>query len=246
VLGNVGLAGNEVVFEGGTVDGWMRIAGDKITMDGSVTNFVELYGNNFFFGEDYSPSSKTSIITNKQINAEDLDNAPADLAISVEKETWGAALLFSIWLYVSMLIIGTVLTLVFPVTTGDLYRFSTERYFRNTGIGFISFLAIPVVIFILLILILTIPLSVMIILLYGLSLFISFLLVGLTLGTKSIRFLKTEEKYSDYFWGLALGMVLIGLLSALPFAGIVINGLLIFFGLGTLISYIWQLRTNTL
>lgn len=247
IRGNVALAGNEVIFEGGTIDGWMRVSGNEITLDGTVQNFVELYGNEFTFGDNYTPYSSTSITTPREITPEELGNAPADLKIAVEKEeTWGAALLFSVWFYVSMLIIGVVLIFVFPETTVDLFRFSTERYFRNTGIGFLLFIVIPIVIVILLILILTIPLSVMIMLLYGLSLFISFLLVALALGTQSIRYFRKEEKFADYFWGIALGMVLIGILTALPFAGPIINILLIFFGLGTLLSYLWQLRANTM
>lgn len=247
IRGNVALAGNEIIFQGGTVDGWMRVSGNEITLDGTVRNFVELYGNDFIFGDNYNPSSSTSITTAREITREEIENAPADLKIEVEKEeTWGAALLFSIWFYVSMLIIGVVLIFIFRETTTDLYRFSTERYFRNTGLGFLLFLVIPISIILLFILILTIPLSVMIMMLYGLALFISFLLVALTLGTGSIRYFKTEDKFADYFWGLALGMILIGILSALPYAGPFINILLIFFGLGTLLSYLWQLRVNTM
>lgn len=247
IRGNVGLAGNEVIFEGGTIDGWLRVAGNEITLDGTVRRFVELYGNSFIFGDNYAPSSSTSITTQREITAEEIGNAPADLKIVVEKEeSWGATLLISIWFYVSMLIIGIILLLIFRQTTTDLYRFSTESYFRNTGIGFLLFLMIPIVIIILLVLVLTIPLSVMIILLYGLALFFSFLLVALTLGTRSIRFFKAEEHFADYFWGLALGMLLIGILTALPYAGPIINIILIFFGLGTLLTYLWQLRGNTM
>jgi hypothetical protein len=246
IRGNVALAGNEIIFEGGTVDGWFRAYGNEINLDGTVRNFVELHGNTFTFGDNYSPASGTSITTARKITTEEIENAPVNLKIVVEKEeTWGAALLFSIWFYVSMLIIGIVLLLIFRQTTVDLYRFSTESYFRNTGIGLLSFILIPIAIILLLILVLTIPLSVMIILLYGLALFISFLLVAFTLGTRSIRYFKAEEKFADYFWGLALGMILIGILNALPYAGPFINLLLIFFGLGTLLSYLWQLRINT-
>jgi hypothetical protein len=86
----------------------------------------------------------------------------------------------------------------------------------------------------------------MIMMLYGLGLFVSFLLVALTLGTRSIRFIKKEESFSDYVWGLALGMILIGVLTALPYAGPFINLILIFFGLGTLLSYFWNLRSNAI
>jgi len=247
--GNVALAGNEIFFEGGNINGWLRIAGNEITLNGTVNNYIELYGNEFRFGDQFLPLSATNITTSREITREELENAPEDLNIIIEKpeqEAWGAALLFSIWFYVSMLIIGIILIYLFKETTTDIFRYSTEHYFRNTGIGFLLFLGIPISILILFILVLTIPLSVMIMMLYGLGLFVSFLLVALTLGTRSIRFIKNEESFSDYVWGLALGMILIGVLTALPYAGPFINLILIFFGLGTLLSYFWNLRSNAI
>ncbi|HKK45424.1 MAG TPA: hypothetical protein VJ964_07875, partial [Balneolaceae bacterium] len=67
---------------------------------------------------------------------------------------------------------------------------------------------------------------------------------ALTLGTISIRLFKSEESFSDFYWGLALGIIIILILSALPYVGWVINLLLIFFGLGTLTSYFWKMRQN--
>ena len=247
IRGNAALAGNEVIFEGGNINGWIRIAGNEITVNGTAGNYVELYGNKFTFGPNYNPASSTTITSSREISREDIENAPADLNIVVEKprNTWGA-LLVSVWFYISMLIIGILLILIFRETTGDLYRYATERYFRNTGIGLLLFLGIPIAIILLLILVLTIPLSIMITMLYGLALFMGFLLVALTVGTHTIRFFRTEETFSDYFWGLGLGIIIIGILSALPYAGPFINLLLIFFGLGTLLSYLWQLRYNSI
>lgn len=248
IMGNMALAGNDITFEGATVDGWSRIAGNDIMINGTAKNFVELYGNSIAFGENYNPGSSTTISTPREITREEIPNAPEDLNIIVEEpdEAWGAALLFSIWFYVSMLIIGILLILVFPETTTDLYRFSAERYLRNTGTGLLLFIGIPIAVIILLILILTIPLSFVVMMLYALALFISFLLVATTLGTRSIRFFKSSEAYADYLWGVGLGMILIGILTALPYAGPFINLILLFFGLGTLMSYFWQLRGNSI
>lgn len=245
IHGNVAVAGNEVTFEGGTIDGWVRASGNSIKLDGTVGNYVELYGNEFTFGDNYRPASGTTITTTHDLNREELGNAPNDLQIVVNKEdTWGAALFFSIWFYVSLLITGILLMLIFRETTNDLHRFSTENYFRNTGVGFLLFIGIPIAAIILLVLVLTIPLSLLLMTLYGITLFIGYLLVSMTLGTLGIRFFKSQNTFSDYYWGLALGMIIILILSAIPFVGWVINLLLIFFGLGTLSSYFWKMRQN--
>ena len=246
--GNVALAGNEIIIEQAAIEGWMRVAGNEISVNGTVNNYVELYGSSFEFGPNYNPGSVTTITTSGELNRQDLPNAPEELNIIVEEadQAWLPALLFSIWFYIAMLIIGILLMLLFRETTADLYRFATERYLRNTGIGLVVFLAIPIAVVILMILVLTIPLSIFIMILYGLALFVGFLLVAVILGTRAIRYVKSEETFSDYIWGLALGMILIGLLSALPYAGPFINLALIFLGLGTLLSYFWQLRFNSI
>lgn len=248
ISGNVGLAGNEVIFENGIIEGWVRITGNTIFLDGSISGIVKLYGNDFTFGKNYHPLSATIVNTSHRITESDLPNAPNDLNINIEEkeENWGVALLFGVWFYISTLIIGFLIILLFRNTTGDLYRFSTENYFKNTGIGILLFLGIPIVITLFLVLVVTIPLSIMIMTLYGLTLFLGFLLVALSLGTSSIRYFKSEETFADYYWGLALGIILIFLLSVLPYAGPVINLILIFLGLGTLLSYFWQMRGNAI
>lgn len=245
IHGNAALAGNRVIFEGGTIDGWMRVSGADVKLNGSVGNYVELYGNNFTFGDNYRPQSGTTITATEELDADEMGKPPEDLQIVVDKENmWGAAFFVSIWFYVSLLITGILLMLIFKQTTIDMHRFSTEHYFKNTGVGLLLFIVVPIAVIVTLILILTIPLSIILLILYGLSLFTGYLLVAVTLGTVSIRFFKTQEDFSDYLWGLALGIIIILLLSIIPFVGWVINLLLIFFGLGTLISYFWEMREN--
>jgi len=247
IHGNVALGGNTITIDGASIGGWLRVSGETVNLNGPVGQYVELYGNNFEFGDRYSAGEETRITTYRQRSASDIPNAPDNLSIFVEQEEgWQAALVFGIWFYAAMLILGIVLILLFRETTVDLFRFSAEHYFKNTGIGLLLFLGIPVAAVALLILILTIPLSLIILMLYGLALVISYLLVSLILGTKSLRFFKLEDSFADYYWGLAVGMIVILILTTVPYIGGVINLLLIFFGLGTLLSYLWQVRANAI
>ena len=246
--GNAALAAGTLLIEGGQINGWARLAGSEINLNGSVGRYVEIYSNNISFGDNYSPSSSTNITTTRELSREDFANAPEELTIVVEEaeETWASALLFSTWLYVAVLIIGFLTISLFRQTTTDLYRYSHERYFKNTGIGLLLFLGIPIAIIVLFILVLTIPLSVITMMIYALALLFGFLLVAVSLGTGVLRYFRTEDKFADYYWGLALGMILILLLIALPYIGPFINLILIFFGLGTLTSYFWQMRNNSM
>lgn len=247
IHGNVALAGREVIFEGGSIDGWLRASGAKIRLDGTVQSYTELYSTDVTFGDNYQGMAGTSITTDEEIDPSTLGNAPDDLKIVQTKEdTWMATFFVGLWFYTSILLTGILLIAIFRETTVDLHRFSTENYFKNTGLGFLLFLGIPIASIILLILVLTIPISVLLMVFYGLALFFGYLLVALTIGTLSIRLFKPGEAYSDYYWGLALGILLTSILSVLPLVGWFINLLLIFFGLGTLASYFWKMRANSM
>jgi len=246
IRGNVVIAGNEIVVENGLIEGWCRIYGNDVTLGGTVRHYVELYTNEISFTEGYTPLGTTTIITYRDLDAESLPNAPPNLTIIVEEQGgWGIMLLIRLWTSVSVLIIGFLLLIIFPQTSVDLYRFSKEHYLKNTAIGLLLFLGIPIISILLLLLIFTIPLAFLIWTLYAIALLISYLLVALLLGSTLIRYFKTES-FADHYWGLILGMAIIFLLTIIPYAGSIINVILIFFGLGSLLQYFWKMRGNAI
>ena len=246
IRGNVIIAGNEVQLENSTIEGWLRIYGNEVRLGGTVNRYVDLYVNDLTFADNYNPLEATTFTTSSAIKAEDIPNAPENLTIIVEKQDgWAVKLLFSLWISISILIIGMLLLTIFPQTTVDLYRFSQEHYMKNTFIGLLLFLGIPIISILLLLLIFTIPLSFIIWTLYTITLLISYLLVALLFGSLAIRYFKTEA-FTDYYWGLILGMVIIFLLTMIPYAGPIINVILIFYGLGSVLRYFWTMRGNAI
>ena len=246
IRGNVVIAGNEILIENGLFEGWVRIYGNDVTLGGTIQRYVELYINEISFTEDYNPLGATTIISYQDIDAETLPNAPENLTIIVEEQGgWGIMLLIRLWASVSVLIIGFLLLIIFPQSSVDLYRFSKEHYLKNTGIGLLLFLGIPIISILLLLLFFTIPLAILIWMLYAIALLISYLLVALLLGTTVIRYFKTES-FADHYWGLMVGMAFIFLLTTIPYAGPLINIILVFFGLGSLLRYFWKMRGNAI
>ncbi|MDZ7773060.1 MAG: hypothetical protein U5K31_10040 [Balneolaceae bacterium] len=237
--GNAFLAGSSVIFESGTVGGALRVAGEEINLDGTVLNFVEIYGSGVTFGENYAAEYSTSIWSSEPVHRENLGNLPPDLTITVDQPSVWSTILWTGGIFLSLLISGLVLIRIFERTAVDLQRFATERFWKNTGIGLASFLLIPLMALVLLVLVFTIPLSIILWVLYGLSLLAGYLLVAMILGAAFILYFREETSTSVYYWGLALGMLLLGLLVNLPWIGGLINLLLLFFGLGSLVRYTW-------
>lgn len=237
--GNAFIAAASVHFEGGEIEGALRVAGAAITLDGRVGNFTEVYGGNVTFGENYASAFGTTINSNTPVHRENLGVVPPDLTIMVDQPDWWGFLLFKFGLYLSLLITGLVLIRVFKRTSTDLRKFSTEGFWKNAGIGLISFLGVPLAVIVLTIMVLTIPLAVILALLYGLALFTGYLLVAMLLGVMVLLWFRGEPAPSTPYWGLALGMVVLAVLVNLPFVGWAIHALLLFFGLGSLVRYTW-------
>jgi hypothetical protein len=243
IKGNANLAGQRILFEGGMVEGNLKAAGDQLELNGSVQKKVELYSYKINFGPDYKAILGTDIYSNRPVYHENLGNLPENLYINVKSPNILQILIFKTGLYLSLLITGFVLIRIFRKTSKDLYKFSIEQFWKNSGVGLLTFLIYPLVLVVLALLILTIPISFLLFLLYGFLLLIGYLLVALVLGVSSLRFLKKESNEISYYWGLFIGMILVAIIVNLPFLGWLFHTIFIFFGLGSLLLYIWNMRT---
>lgn len=241
ILGNAALAGENIIIEGGSINGWLRAAGSKLELDGTVNNFVELYTNDAKFGTNYQAAYSTTITGTEEIHRENLGEIPENLSIFVEEPDFWSIILFQSWFFLSLMITGLVLIRIFQQTSIDMYRFATEKMFANTGIGLLALIGIPIAIFVLIMLFITLPLAVLLGLVYVISLFISYLLVAMVLGVTAIGYFQKEATQATYYWGLILGMLLIAILTNLPFIGWLLNVFFILFGLGSVIYYIWMI-----
>jgi len=225
------------------VEGNLKAAGDQLELNGSVQKKVELYSYKINFGPDYKAILGTDIYSNRPVYHENLGNLPENLYINVKSPNILQILIFKTGLYLSLLITGFVLIRIFRKTSKDLYKFSIEQFWKNSGVGLLTFLIYPLVLVVLALLILTIPISFLLFLLYGFLLLIGYLLVALVLGVSSLRFLKKESNEISYYWGLFIGMILVAIIVNLPFLGWLFHTIFIFFGLGSLLLYIWNMRT---
>lgn len=243
IKGNVNLAGQHIIIEGGSIEGNLKVAGSEIALNGSVQKKTEIYSYNLNFGPEYNSILGTDLYTNRPVYPENFGNAPGNLNIYENEPDILEILIFKSALYLSLFITGIVLIRIFRKTSRDLYKFSTEQFWKNTGIGFLTFLIYPVVIAILAFLILTIPISLLLLFIYGLLFVIGYLLVALVIGVTSLTLLKKSDDRISYYWGLFIGMILLAIIVNLPFLGWLFHIIFIFFGLGSMVLYVWKMQT---
>ena len=243
IHGNVYMAGQQIVFEGGNIEGNLTIAGNQLDLNGIVRKKTELYSYKVNFGPGYHSELGTNIYSNRPVYHKNIRNVPENLYISIEEPNIVRLLLFKGGIYLSLFVTGLILIGLFRKSSTDIYRFSIEHFWTNTGIGFITFIVYPIVLFVLVGLVVTIPLSLFLFFLYGMLLLIGYLLVALVLGVSSLRFFKFKLNDSSYYWGLLIGMILVAIIVNLPFLGWLFHAIFILFGLGSLTYYIWEMRT---
>lgn len=240
ISGNLLVAADRIILEGGQTNGWARIAGKSVSLDGLIGGYVIIYSSDVTFGENYQANGGTKIISSRPVYRENLGVIPGNLDIEVHRPPVLLYILFQTWFYLSLLVTGIALLLLFRPLVTDLYQFSTERFWSNIGVGLLSLLGIPLAIFILFLPLVTIPLAVILGIAYAFSLFFSYLLVALVLGMQVWFWIHKEPVKATWYWALALGLILIAIVTHIPFIGWLINLLLLFFGSGSVVAYMWQ------
>jgi hypothetical protein len=194
---------------------------------------VVIYSNDVVFGPDYRPIADTKIVSTKELYRENLGQIPQRLILEVKHPSLLPMVLFQAWVYLSMLVTGIVMIYLFKPITGDLHRFATERFWKNTGIGFLLVILTPLLLVLLIIPVITIPLAILIGTLFTISLYLSYLAVAMMLGLQFIQWFSKETTTMTYYWSLAVGLILIAIINNLPVIGILFSALLLFFGTGS-------------
>lgn len=231
--GKLFLAGNDIKISGATVNGRARIAANSVRLDGEFNDQVVIYSNDVVFGPDYRSPGDTKIVSNEELYRENLGHIPERLILDIKQPSLLPIVLFQAWFYLSMLLTGVVMIYLFKPVTGDLHRFATERFWKNTGIGFLLVILTPLLVVLLMFPVITIPLALLICTLFTISLYLSYLAVAMMLGLQFIQWFSKETTGMTYYWSLALGLILIAIINNLPFIGLFFSALLLFFGTGS-------------
>src|SRR5690606_26090582 len=85
--GRLFAAGAQVRVEGSTIGGSTRVAAGSVYLDGQFNGPVEIYSNDVTFGEEFQVTGVTRIHSNRELNRNELGNAPENLIIEVEQKS---------------------------------------------------------------------------------------------------------------------------------------------------------------
>lgn len=141
------------------------------------------------------------------------------------------SLAWTLWSYLSNLLIGVVLLLVGGAVVRQPAHSLRERPASGLGFGFVVAVVFPVACVVAIVLIVSLPLGLLGMLVFGLLLFLSRLVAAVFVGDWLLRRLTGAVRPSEYA-SLALGLALLLLLAFIPYLGFLIRLVAIILGLG--------------
>ncbi len=207
------IAGNAEI----TTDGGMRLGPD-----------AHIGGDLFYEGPseiDIPEGTVAGEVTFQKIIKEDFD---------FEGFIGGAGILFHILGFIAALVAGTIIVAL----TTDHARRTAEiirtRPLKSLGIGFVTFICMPIVLLLLLVFILTIPLMFVVGFAYGIALYIAKFYFSIWLGNLILR--RGGRTDVSPIPSMLLGLTIVYLATAIPIVGTLVGVVIIFFGLGALMQ----------
>lgn len=243
--GDLHVKTGELKMEGGHIHG--ALSGDigAAFLNGTVDKGLILNAGKVEFGDDFHAQADTKLTLGEPLD-ETRGNIPENLDVTIKKQSNLFSYFRLFWSITSSLVVGLVLVLFFRQSLRDFIDFSRSDPLKYTGFGFIYLIVVPVAVLILLLLILTIPIALTFSALYLIALYVGVILAGLSVGDYIIRrWLKNRTSHArSLFLSVIVGVILVKLVSRIPFVGWFFGLAILCFGLGSLVNFLWNLRRS--
>jgi cytoskeletal protein CcmA (bactofilin family) len=206
-------------------------------LNGLFDGNIELKVEKIEFGESFHCEG-TVLLHLSEKAKQALENIPENVQIEIEEEKHFYCGFFFYWFFVAALIIGILIIALFKGFYLDLISIGKKKWLTNTGIGFAFIIIVPVLIVLAL---LVLPLAFFIGAFYLILIYLSKIFTAFIIGNLLQKKILGGSQIYLYI-GYALGILLLTLLFQIQWIGIIIKILTLFFGSGTFLYYLWNLR----
>lgn len=244
IKGNLIVGVGDLLLEGGRVEGYVRGGAGYARLNGAVGQYLEMQAGHVRFGSNYSAPGGSKLTLPKELDPEKSGPLPDNLEIKIEKRRLFFQSLVFYWWLIALLITGLLLAALFKNFSRDYLAFAGKDFGKHLGVGFLALVAVPVGILILLLLVVTIPVGLILLALYLILLYLSLIFTALFAGDYLWKLFQKESPGTSLVWPVVLGVILVVLVPKIPFLGWLVSLAVICFGLGSFITYIWNLRRS--
>lgn len=224
IKGNLRVAGGQVIIAG-IVDGDANIEADEVQFLDSAKVKGKL---------EYSAKKQSDSIKNEQVGGGVNYSEPkvdVDSGV-VQSISWTNRIVGYVIGYLMMLIVGLVLLLLAPMFANkSSYAFSKKMGWSLLW-GLIVLIVLPIVCVILMITFVGLPLSFIGLAIYFIAWYLSKIIAGLAFG--SVLLNRKNENFSSLIGALALGILVLEIVTKIPYLGFIFNMLFVATGIGAM------------
>lgn len=188
-----------------------------------------------------------------QVSGKTIHNLPPQKVVEEAQPTQflgfiaGLSLIVKIISLISIFIVGLVLLKFFPVYTQRTVNVVLKKPGASFFVGLLTLILTPIIFVILLVTVVGIPLALIFLVSILFITWLAKIFVSLALGEKILGSVGQKGRRG---WALVLGLIILGILTSIPFVGWIIWLLVVFFGLGAVVleekGFYSQLRSKNL
>ncbi len=235
-----GAAGSVSITPQGTVGGDVSVAAGDLTVAGTVEGNVKAavqrlelaetasVGGSVQYSSDAELDRAEGATVSGQVSA--VDNLSVDSGAG-DFLSGPAGLLFGVYGVVATLVVGAALLVAVPEFAGSVATEVREHTLRSGGAGLGGLVGIPIGLAVVAITIVGAPLALLGLMAFGLLVFTGAALAEYAAGVWALSYTDVESRWA----ALVVGVVVVGVLSRLPFVGTLVNLVVFLFGFGAVL-----------
>ena len=245
VTGDATLAGGSIAMDG-SVGGDFSAFGERIVVNGRVDGDVQLAGDTLRLGPGARISGQVSYRSGDDLIVEPGAQVSGGIKQVTSDRAWrraaeGATIVGGITLSIGLLLLGVILVLALPRFSREAAASIRQQPWQVLGVGMAVLVGVPVALVLLVITIIGIPLAVLLGFAYGALLMLGYLVGALFVGDFTLG--RIDAARLDSVWWralfMALAIVAIAFLKAVPVVGPLACGILFLAGLGAFTLRAW-------
>jgi cytoskeletal protein CcmA (bactofilin family) len=140
----------------------------------------------------------------------------------------------------ALILVGVIINyLLFPKKTDVIIDTISKSPWKSLWFGLIFLVVVPVAIVIAFITVVGVPAGIIAGLLYWIAIYISRIYIGVWIGRKALGYINKSME-TAFFWPLVIGIIIIALISLIPFVGCLFRLFILLISLGALWTVMWK------
>lgn len=240
IKGNIFIAASDVQING-DIAGNLYVSSSKVKFDDvTVSGDVTLSVNNIEFVDEVTINGELKYNDNANFNGK--KNASiselSEYKISnVNKITLADRIISKMMTILSTIVLAFMINLIFPKIYKKLSKdIDSSKVLKNISLGLCTMIIVPIISIIVLLTAVGIKLGLLMIGLYAICITLASLTATVVIGNNILmRILKSKD---NSYLSILLGIVTVSIVSLMPLFGVIINILLMLYGLGIIVETI--------